>query len=325
MRAHVHAGPAGRAQQNLSRQRNPRSPHAVRPRQHPGRNRPQHLIAPRAPCRALDNLAMALRASRAHHVSPSPCARSPPFHADPSDPRPQALPPPSLRVRHPPRQARLSPGRIARRKARSDGRLNRALRRARKFPGVVPTACPHDLFRREDGARGSQLGSALINESARLIVIERQNTATETAALILPSVGTNYERHPKLQRFMLANDSTTVAVEVPIWLYAEDIAAIERRWGIELFPKAATAPSDGEARSITGHIDFLQIRNGAIHVLDYKPDATSGKPFAQLTLYALALSHLTGIPLFDFKCAWFNERQYGEFFPRTVLARNNAL
>jgi hypothetical protein len=56
----------------------------------------------------------------------------------------------------------------------------------------------------------------------------------------------------------------------------------------------------------------------------YKPDATTGKPFAQLTLYALALSHLTGIPLFDFKCAWFNERQYCEFFPRTILARKNT-
>ena len=56
----------------------------------------------------------------------------------------------------------------------------------------------------------------------------------------------------------------------------------------------------------------------------YKPDATTGKPFAQLTLYALALSHLTGIPLFDFKCAWFNEREYCEFFPRTVLARKNT-
>jgi ATP-dependent exoDNAse (exonuclease V) beta subunit len=50
---------------------------------------------------------------------------------------------------------------------------------------------------------------------------------------------------------------------------------IERRWDIELFPKAATAPSESEARSITGHIDFLKIRNGAIHILDYKPDATS--------------------------------------------------
>ena len=96
---------------------------------------------------------------------------------------------------------------------------------------------------------------------------------------------------------------------------------LARRWNIELLPQAATASSEGEARSITGHIDFLQIRNGAIHILDYKPDAQTNKPLAQLTTYALALSHLTGIPLFDFKCARFNERQYCEFFPRTVLAR----
>ena len=124
---------------------------------------------------------------------------------------------------------------------------------------------------------------------------------------------------------MLAKNLVTVAVEIPIWLRAGDIAAIERRWGIELTPP--TASSEDDARSITGHIDFLQIRNGAIHILDYKPDAATGKPFPQLTLYALALSHLTGIPLFDFKCAWFNERQYCEFFPffpRTVLARKNA-
>jgi hypothetical protein len=39
--------------------------------------------------------------------------------------------------------------------------------------------------------------------------------------------------------------------------------------------------------------------------------------------YALALSYLTGISLFDFKCAWFNENQYCEFFPHTVLARSH--
>jgi hypothetical protein len=42
--------------------------------------------------------------------------------------------------------------------------------------------------------------------------------------------------------------------------------------------------------------------NDAIYILDYKPDATTNKPFAQLTIYALALLHLTGIPVFDFKC-----------------------
>jgi ATP-dependent exoDNAse (exonuclease V) beta subunit len=118
---------------------------------------------------------------------------------------------------------------------------------------------------------------------------------------------------------MLAADSVTVAVEVPIWLRERDIGAIERQWEITLAP-----PNESGERILTGHIDFVQVRNGAIHILDYKPDATTNKPFAQLTIYALALSHLTGIPLFDFKCAWFNEEQYCEFFPRTILARNAA-
>jgi ATP-dependent exoDNAse (exonuclease V) beta subunit len=85
----------------------------------------------------------------------------------------------------------------------------------------------------------------------------------------------------------------------------------------------ALVPRTGaEPRVATGHIDFLQIRNGAVHILDYKPDACTNKPFAQLTIYALALSRMTGIPLFDFKCAWFNETDYCEFFPRTILARD---
>jgi len=160
---------------------------------------------------------------------------------------------------------------------------------------------------------------ALIDPS-RLIVVEKQNAATDTAALILPAVGSNYERHPKLQRFMLANDSTTVAVEVPIWLAPADIAAIEAEHGIRLLPDRPD--SDSDAAAITGHIDFLQVRNGAVHILDYKPDARTNKPIAQLTIYALALTRLVpGLRLFDIKCAWFNENEYCEFFPRALLSR----
>jgi transposase-like protein len=180
------------------------------------------------------------------------------------------------------------------------------------FLESIPQTCPHDLFQREDGSRGSQLAPDFLALD-KLIVVKKQNAATDTAALIVPAVGSNYERHPKLQRFMLANDSTTVAVEVPVWLAQDDIAALEKEHGIRLLS------ADAES-SITGHIDFLQVRNGALHILDYKPDARTNKPIAQLTIYALALSRLTGIKLFDIKCAWFNENEYCEFFPRTLLS-----
>jgi ATP-dependent exoDNAse (exonuclease V) beta subunit len=100
---------------------------------------------------------------------------------------------------------------------------------------------------------------------------------------------------------------------VPIWLAADDINALNAQYGIRL-------PS-GPAESITGHIDFIQVRNGAVHILDYKPDARTNKPIAQLAIYALALTRrIPGLKLFDIKCAWFNEEQYCEFFPRALLS-----
>jgi hypothetical protein len=34
------------------------------------------------------------------------------------------------------------------------------------------------------------------------------------------------------------------------------------------------------------------VRNGAAHILDYKPDARTNKPMAQLAIYDLALTRL---------------------------------
>src|SRR5262249_47287926 len=115
------------------------------------------------------------------------------------------------------------------------------------FLESIPTTCPHDLFRREDDpkARASQAHRAFADVS-RIIVNSKQNAATEAAELIIPAVvGNNKLRHETLQRFMLINDSATVAIEIPIWLNEDDIAALEQEHGIEL-----ATPLDGEDRAI---------------------------------------------------------------------------
>jgi hypothetical protein len=178
------------------------------------------------------------------------------------------------------------------------------------FLEQVPGICPHELFR--ESSRASEIPDFI--DRNHLVVVEKENFATRAAALIIPSVGNNRLRHEALQRFMLANDSVTIAVEIPIWLTAADIDALEVEYGLQLLPKG------GSPRVLTGHVDFLQIRNGAVHILDYRPDARANKPIAQLMLYALALTRLVGLRLFDIKCAWFNEEQYCEFFPRSLLA-----
>jgi hypothetical protein len=146
-------------------------------------------------------------------------------------------------------------------------------------------------------------------------VSQKQNAATQAAALIIPAVGNNKLRHETLQRFMLCNDSVTVAIEIPIWLREHDIAALEWQLGVEIVPRSNDTP-----RVITGHLDFLQVRNGAVHILNYKPDAGTNKPIAQLAIYALALTwRVPGLRLFDIKCAWFNEQEYCEIFPRALF------
>jgi len=177
----------------------------------------------------------------------------------------------------------------------------------RSFLENMLLECPHALFRNTDRASSNKADFDL----AQTMISAKQNAATRLASLVLPTVQDNYKRHETLQNFFLLNDSVTVAVEVPIFFLPEDLIHMQERLDFKI-PLQMT-------EAITGHIDFLQVRNGAIHILDYKPDAPTNKPIQQLTIYALALSRLTGLRLYDFKCAWFNEDGYFEFFPLHVV------
>jgi ATP-dependent exoDNAse (exonuclease V) beta subunit len=159
---------------------------------------------------------------------------------------------------------------------------------------------PHHSFQ-STGHRSSKFPAEL-----QPPVTRKENHATRLAALVLPSSPNNKKRHETLQRFMLINDSVTLAAEVPVFLTREDISYY-RRCGFDL---------DFESDVITGHIDFLQIRNGHLHILDYKPEARKEThAHVQLTMYALALARRTALPLKLFKCGWFDEKDYFDFFP----------
>lgn len=158
---------------------------------------------------------------------------------------------------------------------------------------------PHDLFTQSD--RSSNYPVVLTAKATR-----KENYATKLAALALQIAPSNKKRHETLQRFMLLNDSATVAVEVPIYLVPDDFKLLSSQ--------GFTFPF-GE-NPITGHIDLVQLRSGFLHILDYKPEAKKEKhAVTQLTIYALALSRRTGLPVKAFKCAWFDEKDYFEFFP----------
>jgi ATP-dependent exoDNAse (exonuclease V) beta subunit len=153
-------------------------------------------------------------------------------------------------------------------------------------------------------------------ETLPFALVEKQNLANDLAALGLLLAGRNRDRHSSVQEFMLANDLCTVSCEVPVYLTSEEISYFKSAGFFVDLPELA--------RPITGHIDVVQMRNGLIHLLDYKPKASSIHPVNQLVVYALALASRTRLPLKAFKCAWFDEMDYFEFFPLEAVRAKNA-
>ncbi len=93
----------------------------------------------------------------------------------------------------------------------------------------------------------------------------KYNNACRLASLALKATENNRERHKFVENFMLVNDSSTVACEVPVWFWEKNLNA-----------------------GISGHVDILQIRNGLIHILDFKPDAEHRNCSSALPAYRFA-------------------------------------
>ena len=199
---------------------------------------------------------------------------------------------------------------------------NRNLKPLKEYLDSVSADTPHQYF--QEGARMSEIKSKF--DKADMIVRSKENFANLLANFVLKAVTENKARHEELQRFFIANDSVTVATEVPVYIRREDIEHMESVLKfkvcndglVEFKGKKRPVPMP---KLLTGHIDFIQIRNGCVHLLDYKPNAAKEQPIEQLTWYAMAMSRLTGLRLFEFKCAWFDEKDYFEFYPLHVVKK----
>ena len=97
---------------------------------------------------------------------------------------------------------------------------------SRKFRPLARTICFVATTIRRPAPSQAQPAFADIN---RLIINCKENTATESAALIIPAVGNNKLRHEPLQNFILVNDSSTIAVEIPIGVPRGQISELETR------------------------------------------------------------------------------------------------
>lgn len=208
---------------------------------------------------------------------------------------------------------------------------NRRFDRLKEYLDNVSAETPHQYF--ADGERMSEIKSKF--DKTDMIIKSKSNFANKLAEFVLHTVTDNQGRHDALQRFMIANDSVTVATEVPVYIRREDVEHMENELKFKITRPSADidggiAPTiflkgDKQPRQfpklLTGHIDIVQIRNGMVHILDYKPNASKEKPIEQLTWYALALSRLTGLRLYEFKCAWFDDKDFYEFYPLHIVKK----
>lgn len=187
-----------------------------------------------------------------------------------------------------------------------DLKLNLA---AKQFPEIrryirnMFDSCPNHLF----SAEGPRCSSLRIEFKPRKVT--KHNNAPKLAQMGLLLAKTNKKRHEKVQDFMLVNDSATIATEPPVFLQPSELTKSEKQ-SLDL----------KLAEPLTGHIDILQVRLNQIHVLDFKPEARKDDRRAaeQVFLYSLALSKRTDIPLENFTCAYFDDRNYYQFKPSFI-------
>ncbi len=179
-----------------------------------------------------------------------------------------------------------------------------------EFLELATAECPHQLFQ-ETTKRSSEFKDVFnLNE---VKITPKNNTAVKIANFIMQAVANNKARHEVLQDFMISNDTVTIAAEVPVLINSDDLKHYKHELNFDI----PIHLNDEEY--ITGHIDLLQLRNGLVYIMDFKPSASKAKPIEQLTIYALALSRLTGLRLYHFRCAWFDNKNYYEFFPLHVV------
>ncbi len=127
--------------------------------------------------------------------------------------------------------------------------IHRHLSPLQGYLTAVQRDFPHHLF------QNTRERSSTFPAKLQPAISRKENHATRLAALVLPTSLNNKKRHETLQRFMIVNDSVTVAVEIPVYLTANDIRYYKDQGFILPF----------EAEVVTGHIDVLQIRNGFLH------------------------------------------------------------
>lgn len=173
---------------------------------------------------------------------------------------------------------------------KTESLCNNGFKNLKSFLFSVLDSCPDKIF--NSGPRSSQL--KLKFENLKLTEIKNHEINLLTKKSLEKYNNFFRTAHSKVQMFMLENDRNTIAMEIPIWIYPNELNDYEKIFNSK--------------EALTGHIDLLKVDDDLIWVWDYKPNANK-EEFAstQVYFYALMLSKRTNIPLEKIRCGYFDE------------------
>lgn len=182
--------------------------------------------------------------------------------------------------------------------AKLNNLCNGSFSKLKKYLEYVFENCPHEYFN-----KGPRSSSLRFNFGFDKIEI-KEHEVSKLTRLGLKNYNDRYKTsHSKVQVFMLENDNSTVATEIPIWIKQEEL------FNFNHFFKSNSP--------LTGHIDILRVEDNKIWVWDYKPNAKDEKyADVQVYFYALMLSKRSGISLDKFRCGYFDEKKAYMFKPK---------
>jgi hypothetical protein len=99
--------------------------------------------------------------------------------------------------------------------------------------------------------------------------------------------------HEPILKNILIKDKNSIAIEVPIW-------------------------NEAENKTITGHIDLIQVENDIVKVIDYKPEGNFLFSLPQVAMYGFLLKSKLNIK--NLKCISFNKEEAWEYEPSILLS-----
>jgi hypothetical protein len=181
----------------------------------------------------------------------------------------------------------------------SMSKLQNATKRLQVYLESMLVDCPNHLFL--VGPHASKSGATFSVSTIRVAQHELSKLAREALR-----ERTMKDAHENLQKFLLQNDASTIASEVPVWLVPSELRDYRAVFGCD--------------DCLTGHIDIIRLgEKDSIEVWDYKPRALEEtKAASQVFLYAVMLSKRAHIPLAEISCGYFDESDAFVFNPARV-------